>query len=46
MAETQPWVDGLSIGQALRRRAAEQPDSEALVSQTESRVSYALAATT
>ena len=31
MREAQPWVDGLLIGQVLRRRAEQQPDSEALV---------------
>ncbi len=29
--QSSPWVDGLTIGEALRRVAARQPDAEALV---------------
>jgi fatty-acyl-CoA synthase len=29
--DERPWVDGLTIGDALRRRASEHPDGEALV---------------
>ena len=31
MITTDPWVQGLTIGEALRRRAAELPDHEAVV---------------
>jgi len=42
MLQAQPWVDGLLIGQVLRRRAEQQPDPEALVfPQYDYRASYA-----